>query len=273
MQLIGVFYVIVQLLLLTESFLIIGPIRRNVKHNVLFSRSKEDAIDKILSTLPTIISTLSTEDAVDVLSTSFLLYHQITTDKDKVIERILDEKEKARLVKDKEIERILDEKEKARLDKDKEIERILDEKEKARLDKDKIISLLIKESMQAKGLMTSRGIFERILLNVFYDLRKSKNEIFVASNMISMIDNNDDNCNVSEDCTRIREWCKQFSVKSLRDLYSLLSSEIHGSPWSGDSVKVYTKQMPVEYKCFLLEVAKHLKLDVEEVDEVKIGED
>ena len=255
MQLIGVFYVIVQLLLLTESFLIIGPIRRNVKHNVLFSRSKEDAIDKILSTLPTIISTLSTEDAVDVLSTSFLLYHQITTDKDKVIERILDEKEKARLVKDK------------------EIERILDEKEKARLDKDKIISLLIKESMQAKGLMTSRGIFERILLNVFYDLRKSKNEIFVASNMISMIDNNDDNCNGSEDCTRIREWCKQFSVKSLRDLYSLLSSEIHGSPWSGDSVKVYTKQMPVEYKCFLLEVAKHLKLDVEEVDEVKIGED
>ena len=50
----------------------------------------------------------------------------------------------------------------------------------------------------------------------------------------------------------------------LRELYSYLSSEIHGIPWSGESVEMYTKGMPSEYKCYLLEVAKYLKLKVEE---------
>ena len=232
--------------LLRQKFMI-GPMTRNVidKDVVLFTKKEEDTIEKIISTLPKVITKLPAKDAVQILSGYFQLYDKIVKDKDSVIhDKML---ELARTTNDKEA-----------------IIKLNSEVYKEKL------SSITKELLQSKGLMTSRGIFERVLYYVFYDLKKSDKGRFNAGNTIDMIENKEYDCSKSPNCVLIREWCQSCSVDSLRDLYSYLSSEIHGIPWSGESVEIYTRNMPAQYKCFLFEVANYLKLKVEEVEELKV---
>ena len=51
----------------------------------------------------------------------------------------------------------------------------------------------------------------------------------------------------------------------LSEIYSVLSMEIHGAPWSGPAVKLYSSKMSKEANCVLQFIVSKMLLPVEEI--------
>jgi hypothetical protein len=58
--------------------------------------------------------------------------------------------------------------------------------------------------------------------------------------------------------------CK-LDVGKLYDLYGILSSEIHGKPWSGPAVKIVSSELKTEYSCFIEKLSICLNFPVEKI--------
>ena len=146
------------------------------------------------------------------------------------------EKEMARMEKERE-------KEMARMEKEMEREIHAVKMQMARLD----LSLQYerKESLRAKGLLTGRGVLEFALKQVHHERKLQKN--FNAQRTCRSLD--DEAPQVNTDAWKLQqcyeEMCRQHPEAGLSEksigkafeyVYGVLSHEIHGYPWSDESV-------------------------------------
>jgi len=193
------------------------------------------------------------------------LYEKLLEEKDKLLTEKVKEKEKTLY------EKLLEEKDKLLGEKDK----LLGEKDERIKDLKVLFANIQAEDLRGKGLLTSRGIFERLLTNAFYETRKSQLEKFNATKMIALI--SDDTILVTSQSApnfaKIREICRKCGLKDVAGLYATLSEYIHGSPWHGDGVKVFSNRLSQVEKCFIVGVAEYFQLEVTSENEInKVGE-
>ena len=124
--------------------------------------------------------------------------------------------------------------------------------------------------LQAKGLMTSRGVFECYLQNCLFELTtiNQPRRKFNASWVCEQIDAGKFP-ESAERCTRLLQVKNECGASSLREVYETLSNEIHGAPWSGSSINVkYTKLSKEEF-CIIKAVAREVGLKVSADDETQ----
>jgi hypothetical protein len=57
--------------------------------------------------------------------------------------------------------------------------------------------------------------------------------------------------------------CGYKTADDVLKLWITLCSEVHGFPWSGSSVKVYSQFLDPKHVCVIEELAKNLGLDVD----------
>jgi len=166
-------------------------------------------------------------------------------------------------VKDKELELKLEVKDKELEVKDKELEVKDKEMENLRTH----LRFAEKEKLRANGLMTSRGIFERRIYEVAsidYGEKKKKTNVTEICRKL-------DSSTLSELLIdkplahRLKDNASRCGVSRLADLYAKLSDEIHGYPWSGESVKVYFNSSSPE-ACLMMKLADSFGLLTEIVN-------
>jgi len=137
--------------------------------------------------------------------------------------------------------------------------------------KEEIILMKNIEILKAKGLMTSRGIFEHHVGKCFFELKHNnalkEDERLNTSNLILKLASprfkipND--AMITKAFMEAVKGCKT----NLRDLYDDLSKEQHGFPWTGDSVKVFKRSLKPGHECVIDYIAKEMNLDVIKIDE------
>jgi hypothetical protein len=176
--------------------------------------------------------------------------------KDKELELKLEVKDKELEVKDKELELKLEIKKRELEVKDKELENLRTH-----------LRFAEKEKLRANGLMTSRGIFERRIYEVAsidYGEKKKKTNVTEICRKL-------DSSTLSELLIdkplahRLKDDASRCGVSRLADIYAKLSDEIHGYPWSGESVKVYFNSSSPE-ACLMMKLADSFGLPTEIVN-------
>jgi hypothetical protein len=128
-------------------------------------------------------------------------------------------------------------------------------------------SLLLSTEQQllmSKGLLTSRGIFEQQLHKCLMEMKHleifSLKERFNASSAIDKIVQNKTTLPPEGPSYRLLEATEKFKG-DLSILFSSLSKEIHGTPWNGLGVKVYTSLLRKEDGCLLRYIAADYGLE------------
>ena len=179
------------------------------------------------------------------------LYQDIVKEKEKLYQDIVKEK-------DGRLQDIVKEKEKEA----KLYQNLLQAKEDLIQSKDVMY-------LQAKGLMTSRGVFECYLQYCFFELTINQpRRKFNASWVCEQIDAGKFP-ESAERCPRLLQVKNECGASSLREVYETLSNEIHGAPWSGSSINVkYTKLSKEEF-CIIKAVAREVGLKVSADDETQ----
>ena len=127
-----------------------------------------------------------------------------------------------------------------------------------------------KELMMAKGTMTCRGIFEFYLTICYAELKGlgalGDKEKLIYTNFIQKVT-----------ATTFTVPSKAFKTSAffeammkcgmpldqLSVAYSDLCNDVHGYPWHGTSVKVFTDQMQDTTACLVSFIAEQLNLDVD----------
>jgi hypothetical protein len=142
--------------------------------------------------------------------------------------------------------------------------------------KDLIISKTNKEVFQAKGLMNVRSIYELFLRHCFDELMKlgflKPGTKFNVTEFVSKIWNSNTptyTYPAAAGSTIPAAACKTITfLEKARNcnvdlpiLYVTLCREIHGSPWCGDSVKVYQSDMEKEESCIVEYFVGEMSLD------------
>ena len=134
-----------------------------------------------------------------------------------------------------------------------------------------IVLMKDKELLMAKGLMSSRGIFERQVGRCYYELKQlgvlSSNERLNISNLVLKLDS--PSFEYSDDATITTAFMKAVvdCNSNLRDLYDDVSKEQHGYPWTGDSIRIFTKFLKPAHECIIEYIAKEMNLDVVKINE------
>jgi hypothetical protein len=138
------------------------------------------------------------------------------------------------------------------------------------------ISHEIQDKLRSQGLMTSRGVYERSLYDAYYvDFPSLKKLPQVAETYKHIINewgklDKDSMYKCSAKVQNIIDAFKECGLTSADVflLYNSLAKSIHGYPWSGSSVKVYTSSLDNEkYACVIRKICKDMNLDVEEIVE------
>ena len=134
-----------------------------------------------------------------------------------------------------------------------------------------IVLMKDKELLMAKRLMSSRGIFERQVGRCYYELKQlgvlSSNERLNISNLVLKLDS--PSFEYSDDATITTAFMKAVvdCNSNLRDLYDDVSKEQHGYPWTGDSIRIFTKFLKPAHECIIEYIAKEMNLDVVKINE------
>ena len=147
--------------------------------------------------------------------------------------------------------------------------------------KNKEISDLKMEVLRAKGLLSARGIFERVL-NLIHDEQTSLKGKFNATNVCSKLDTLTSGkfhllsvacgsflysiCGAGRWLTFVRNAHKACgTVLGLsayaKKLYSTLSAEIHGYPWATNAVQL-SDELCTEDRDFLLQLCMDMGLTI-----------
>ena len=128
------------------------------------------------------------------------------------------------------------------------------------------------EIIRSKGAVTTRGIVEYYLKEIFSELRlKGK---FNAATVCTSIDEFDVNKSaMMAPSTRLMKKlmmdCEGFKDGDLYRMYGTLSDEIHGGYWSGPSMRYHRKNMLPKYGCFIRGLAQSTFFQVEDVDWIR----
>ena len=161
---------------------------------------------------------------------------------------------------EKEIDVLKAEKERDVLKAEKERDVLKAEKERDvfRLNK------LEEDLLRAKGLMTARGVFERVVQLAFNE-QKVKNKVKVKCNIantLPIICDNPQSGRFSGLLVSSAKRCDSTqSVKdALQSVWTQLSQQVHNFPWSGD-VKIGS-DLPKVTRCIAEELCKDMGLEV-----------
>ena len=133
--------------------------------------------------------------------------------------------------------------------------------------KDDLIRNLQQQLLMSRGLLTARGIYEQQLLKCLVEMKRlklcSSNMNFNATGVIMKI--MELQANLPEGGPSVRLVKKAAECKShLITLFSTLSKEIHGAPWSGPGIKVHLSQVRKEDQCLIQYLADDLGLELVE---------
>ena len=153
----------------------------------------------------------------------------------------------------KEVERVL-----------KEVERVL--KEAAIKEKELLVTGLTKDLLQAKGLFTSRGIFEYILKLCWYELypsdstgksSKKFNASAAANTIVGLLSLERPTTPYLQIMYDVAKECK---CTKLSELYGVLSSEIHGYAWDTQSIVIYGDSLDPVFSCVLKKLCEEMHM-------------
>ncbi len=118
-----------------------------------------------------------------------------------------------------------------------------------------------------KGLLTSRGIFENYLNTCMIEMKNANllksTTRFNAALIIEKLNSEEKRLPESGYCRRLLDEVANCGA-DLNDVYNSLSTEIHGAPWSGPSVRIYSSDLRKESTCILRFIASEMLLEVEE---------
>ena len=166
------------------------------------------------------------------------------------------ELEKAAMSRENETLALKKELEKAALSREKELE-------KAALSREKELDVVIArlethllyartETLRTKGLLTSRGVFEFVLKRIHFERRLGKK--FFAQSTCDSLD--EEPPSERTEAWKLKEcfehmrkhhpdatMAKMSIGKAYSEVYGVLSQEIHGYPWSGQSVSIVSLEM------------------------------
>ena len=253
-----------------QGFSILRGRMIHVRKRMFFSMDSQNDISDIISKYPAEVSKMIVRERLQA-------YENLLKEKEREISRILNEKERE---KEKEIARMQSTYENFLNEKDKVYQNILHDKEN---DKEKEVALRTENAklkldfvtmqlMMQKGLMTARGIMERILREAHAVIKRSDKDKFNATSVIKQLSDLENDATQLEALGKtdagklvvnLLKWRVECKV-NLQTLYNTLSEQIHGESWHGQSVLLKSKFLKKEEKCLLLEVAKNYNLDVTE---------
>ena len=177
--------------------------------------------------------------------------------------------EKVEEEKEKEIDVLKVEKEKVEKEKEIDVLKVEKEKDVLKVEKEKDVfqERLIKleeDLLRAKGLMTARGVFERVVQLAFNEQKtvgKVKGKCIIA-NILPTISDNPQAGRFSKLLVSSAKRCDSTqSVKdALQSVWTQLSQQVHDFPWSGD-VKIGS-DLPEVTRCIAEELCKGMQLEV-----------
>jgi hypothetical protein len=194
-------------------------------------------------------------------------------EKDKIIEKVerekdsrLQEKDSRLQEKDKIIEKVEREKDSRLQEKDKIIEKVEREKDSRLQEKD--IRIMEKEAqmLAAQGLLTSRGILEALLKKCLIEMKLLKlakdNQQVNMTNIIQLMIRQEEKLPKTSKCYQLLQAAKKCGC-DLVSLYGSLCYGIHGAPWHGPSIKIFSKELKEEERCMLVYIADDMSLPYE----------
>ena len=146
----------------------------------------------------------------------------------------------------------------------KEVERVL--KEAAIKEKELLVTGLTKDLLQAKGLFTSRGIFEYILKLCWYELypsdstgksSKKFNASAAANTIVGLLSLERPTTPYLQIMYDVAKECK---CTKLSELYGVLSFEIHGYAWDTQSIVIYGDSLDPVFSCVLKKLCEEMHM-------------
>jgi len=133
--------------------------------------------------------------------------------------------------------------------------------------KDELIRNLQQQLLMSRGLLTARGIYEQQLLKCLVEMKRlklcSSNMNFNATGVIMKIVELQANLPKGGPSARLAKKAAECKC-DLTTLFSTLSKEIHGAPWSGPGIKVHLTQLRKEDQCLIQYLADDLGLELVE---------
>ena len=188
----------------------------------------------------------------------------------KAIHALLEEeKVEKETEKEKDVLKERIEKEKVEKEKERDVfkERIEKEKVEKEKERDVLQQRVIKleeDLLRAKGLMTARGVFERVVQLAFNEQKqvgKVKGKCMIA-NVLPTTSDNPEVGRFSKLLVSSAQRCDSTqSVKdALQGVWTQLSQQVHDFPWSGD-VKIGS-DLPEVTRCIATELCKDMGLEV-----------
>ena len=149
----------------------------------------------------------------------------------------------------------------------KEIEQLFKEKEQLfnKLLEAKEVSINEKEleSMTSKGLLTARGILEAMLRKCLIEMKVlglvKETEKDNMTNIIQHLTQKEKHFPETSKCYLLVQSAKRCGC-DLQSLYVTLCSSIHGAPWYGSSIKIFSKALREEDTCLLKAIADDMSL-------------
>ena len=119
------------------------------------------------------------------------------------------------------------------------------------------------EIMAGLGLLTSRSIMEALLRKLFIEMKVLRlvkyTEKEIMANIITLLKQKEKHFPTTSKCYKLLQAAKSCEC-DLQSLYSSLSHSIHGAPWHGPSVKIFSKALKEEETCLLKFIADDMNL-------------
>ena len=119
------------------------------------------------------------------------------------------------------------------------------------------------ENMTSKGLLTARGILEAMLRKCLIEMKVlglvKETEKDNMTNIIQHLTQKEKHFPETSKCYLLVQSAKRCGC-DLQSLYVTLCSSIHGAPWYGSSIKIFSKALREEDTCLLKAIADDMSL-------------
>jgi len=119
------------------------------------------------------------------------------------------------------------------------------------------------ESMTSKGVMTARGILEAMLRKCLVEMKVlglvKETEKVNITNIIQHLTQKEKHFPETSKCYLLVQSAKRCGC-DLQSLYLTLCNSIHGAPWYGSSIKIFSKALREEDTCLLKAIADDMSL-------------
>ena len=174
---------------------------------------------------------------------------EIVTEKDARMKEIVTEK-------DARMKEMVTEKDARIKEKDSFLTEIVSEKDARLKEKDC-------EILASQGLLTSRGVAEAKFKKCLIEMKVLKlakdSERDNISNIIALLGKHEKNLPVTSKCHQLLEAARSCGC-DLKSLYETLCNAIHGAPWHGPSIIIFSKELREEEICLLAFIAEDMSI-------------